>query len=106
METEQSESGDKLRHDRIVAVAKDSRVHSNLRKPNDLDDNMLKEVQRFFTNYNKERGKGVKVLGVRDADTAGKLIKGSSNKNGKRKHGKSSPAGSCMLDVDSCASPA
>jgi inorganic pyrophosphatase len=84
IQAEQSEDGDKMRNDRIVAVAKDSRVHSDIRKPGDLNENMLNEVERFFTNYNKERGKGFKVLGLKGADAARKLIKKSATKNGSK----------------------
>jgi inorganic pyrophosphatase len=84
IEAEQSEDGDAVRNGRVVAVAKDSRVHSNIKKPGDLNRNMLHEVERFFTNYNKERGKTFKVLGVRDADAAIKLIKRSSIRKGEK----------------------
>ena len=84
IEAEQSENGDKIRNDRIVAVAKDSRVHSDIKKPRDLNENMLNEVERFFTNYNQEHGKGFKVLGLKGEDTARKLIKKSATKNGNK----------------------
>jgi inorganic pyrophosphatase len=84
IEAEQSEDGKKTRNDRVVAVAKDSRVHSDIKKPADLNDNMLGEVERFFTNYNKERGKKFKVLGLKGAGTARKLIKESATKNGSK----------------------
>jgi len=82
IEAEQSEDGEKTRNDRIIAVAKDSRVHSDIRKPDDLNDNMMREVELFFANYNMEHGKGFKILGVRSAGTARKLIKKSQSKNG------------------------
>jgi len=82
IEAEQSENGDKMRNDRVVAVAEDSRVHSDIRKPGDLKSNMMEEVERFFTNYNQERGKKFKVLGLKAADAARKLIKKSSTKKG------------------------
>jgi inorganic pyrophosphatase len=78
IEAEQSEDGKPTRNDRIIAVAKDSRVHSDIRRPSDLNDNMLQEVERFFTNYNQERGKRFKVLGLKGAGAAIKLIKKSS----------------------------
>jgi inorganic pyrophosphatase len=84
IEAEQSEDGKKLRNDRIVAVAKDSLVHSNIKKPSDLNEHMLNEVERFFTNYNQEHGKGFKVLGVKNKDAAMKLIKKSATKNGSK----------------------
>ena len=84
IEAEQSENGDKLRNDRVIAVAKDSRVHSDIKKPGDLNENMLNEVERFFTNYNQEHGKGFKVLGLKGASAARKLIKKSATKNGSK----------------------
>lgn len=84
IEAEQSEDGKKMRNDRIVAVAKDSRVHSDIKKPSDLNSNMMDEVERFFTNYDKELGKGFKVLGLKGAGTARKLIKNSATKNGSK----------------------
>lgn len=84
IEAEQSEGKERMRNDRIVAVAKDSRVHSNIKKPSDLNSNMLGEVERFFTNYNKEHGKTFKVLGVEGAGAAMKLIKRLSTRRGKK----------------------
>lgn len=84
IEAEQTEDGETIRNDRVVAVAKDSLVHSNIKKPKDLNDHMLDEVERFFTNYDQESGKQFKVLGVRDKDAALKLIKKSGTKNGKK----------------------
>lgn len=84
IQAEQSEGKKRTRNDRIVAVAKDSRVHSNIKKPKDLNDNMLRQVELFFANYNKERGTTFKVLGVAGADAAVKLIKRSLRKKGKK----------------------
>jgi inorganic pyrophosphatase len=84
MEAEQSEAGKKTRNDRLIAVAKDSRVHSDIKKPADLNGTMLKEVGRFFTTYNQEHGKQFKVLGLKGADAARKLIKKSATKNGSK----------------------
>jgi len=82
IQAEQSEDRETVRNDRIVAVAKDSRAHSDIKKPADLNSNMMNEIERFFTNYNRERGKGFKVLGLKGADAARKLIKKSATKNG------------------------
>lgn len=85
IEAEQSEDGETTRNDRIIAVAKDSRIHSDIKKPGDLNDNMMHEIERFFTNYNKERGKRFKVVGLKGSDAAIKLIKKSAlNTNGKK----------------------
>jgi len=84
IEAEQSENGSKMRNDRIIAVAKDSRVHSDIKKPADLNSNMMDEVERFFSNYNQERGKRFKVLGLKEAEAARKLIKKSATRKGNK----------------------
>jgi inorganic pyrophosphatase len=84
IEAEQTEDGNTIRNDRIVAVAKQSHVHSDIKKPSDLNDNMLREVERFFTDYNEQENKKFKTLGVKNSDAAMKLIKRSSKKNGKK----------------------
>lgn len=82
IEAEQSEDGNTMRNDRIIAVAKESYTHSDIKKPADLNDNMMREIERFFTNYNKVRGKRFNVLGLKGAGAAVKLIKKSATRNG------------------------
>lgn len=84
LQAEQTEDGKSLRNDRIIAVAKDSYVHSDIKKPADLNSNMMREVEQFFVTYNKEHGKGFKILGLKGANAAQKLIKRSMNKNGSK----------------------
>ena len=38
---------------------------------------MLKEIEQFFINYNQERGKKFRVLGMRGPKQALKLVKRS-----------------------------
>jgi len=40
----------------------------------DLKENMLKEIEQFFVNYNKERGKRFRVLQMRGPRQALKLV--------------------------------
>jgi len=84
IEAEQSEDGETTRNDRIIAVAKDSRIHSDVKKPSDLNGTKMHEIERFFANYNEVRGKRFKVLNVKGADAAVKLIKKSATKNGSK----------------------
>jgi inorganic pyrophosphatase len=46
----------------------------------DLNDNMLDEIEKFFVNYNKEKGKKFKVLGRGGPREALKLLKKSLKK--------------------------
>jgi len=69
------EDGETVRNDRVLAVSTHSHVHSDVNEPKDLNSNMLKELENFFVAYNKARGTKFKLLGIRDAKTAMKLIK-------------------------------
>jgi inorganic pyrophosphatase len=43
----------------------------------DLNGTMLKEIEQFFVNYNKEKGKKFRVLGRKGPQEAMKLLKKS-----------------------------
>jgi inorganic pyrophosphatase len=75
IEAEQSEDGKTTRNDRLLAVSTHSHVHADIKEPNDLNSNMLDELEKFFTAYNKARGKKFKILGCKNAGAAMKLIK-------------------------------
>jgi inorganic pyrophosphatase len=75
IEAEQTESGKTGRNDRLIAVAAHSRDYSEVQSLKDLNDNVLKEIEQFFVNYNKERGKKFKVLGNKGPQQALKLLK-------------------------------
>jgi len=77
IEAEQTEDDKKERNDRLIAVAANSRDYSDVRDLHDLNANMIKEIEQFFINYNKERGKKFKVLGKRGPGQAFKLLKKS-----------------------------
>jgi inorganic pyrophosphatase len=42
-----------------------------------MNDNAVKEIEQFFVNYNKERGKKFKVLGRKGPKSAWKLLEKS-----------------------------
>ena len=77
IEAEQTEDGETDRNDRLIAVAAHSRDYSEIQKLDDLNENMVKEIQEFFVNYNKERGKKFRVLGTRGPKQALKLLEKS-----------------------------
>jgi len=77
IEAEQTEDGKTERNDRLIAVAAHSRDYSDVNNIKDLNDNMLKEIEQFFVNYNKEKGKKFKVLGRQGPREALKLLKKS-----------------------------
>jgi inorganic pyrophosphatase len=77
IEAEQTEDGKTTRNDRILAVSTDSHTHSDIKKPKNLNDTMLRELEQFFVAYNREHGKKFKLLGLKGAKTAMRLIKKS-----------------------------
>jgi len=77
IEAEQTEDGQTERNDRLISVAAHSRDYSDIRNLDDLNRNMVKEIEQFFINYNKERGKKFRVLGTRGPKQALKLLERS-----------------------------
>jgi inorganic pyrophosphatase len=77
IEAKQTEDKKTTRNDRLIAVASDSRDYSEINSLKDLNDNMLDEIEKFFINYNQEKGKKFKVLGRKGAPHALKLLKKS-----------------------------
>jgi len=78
MEAEQTEQdGKRERNDRLIAAAAQSYEYSEVQTLDDLDKHVLKQIEQFFINYNKERGKKFRVLQVRGPKQALKLLKKS-----------------------------
>jgi inorganic pyrophosphatase len=77
IEAQQTEDGKTERNDRLIAVAAHSRDYSDVNNLKDLNDNMLYEIEQFFVNYNKEKGKKFKILGRKGPREALKLLKKS-----------------------------
>lgn len=62
IEAEQTEEGQTIRNDRLIAVAADSRRHQDVRSLEKLNDTLLEEVEHFFVSYNEVKGKQFKPL--------------------------------------------
>lgn len=78
LEALQKEPGKKKeRNDRVVAVALESRDHSNLSDIKDINSNMMKEILNFFKYYNEMCGKKIKFIGVKSPNQALRVIKKS-----------------------------
>lgn len=67
------------RNDRIVAVEQDAHSWADIRAIKDLGKEFCRELEEFFVNYHRLMGKKYRVLRVRGADHARKLVK-----NGRR----------------------
>jgi inorganic pyrophosphatase len=72
---EQRERGKITRNDRLIAIAE---MHSRVmayRSLKDLDPQLLRDVEDFFTSYNAAEGKKFKVLGIRGKNAALRTIR-------------------------------
>src|SRR6201996_607077 len=74
IEGEQLDGKKKIRNDRLIAVAEANHQYANVRKLKDLPDKWVKELQDFFVNYHSLEGKKYRLLGVKGAEAAMKLI--------------------------------
>ena len=63
LEAEQTEKdGKKVRNDRLVGVSECSVLYKSIRRIEDLNKSMVREIENFFKDYNKHEGKKFKVL--------------------------------------------
>lgn len=74
IEGEQEEDKKKVRNDRLVAVARESHTHSDLKELSDLNPTLLGEICSFFVNYHQQRGKKFKVLGTKGSRAAKSVL--------------------------------
>ncbi|HEX8177718.1 MAG TPA: inorganic diphosphatase [Pyrinomonadaceae bacterium] len=75
IEAEQTErDGETTRNDRLIGVAADSRVHSDVRTLDELNKNLLDEIEHFFVSYNVIKGKEFKPQGRFGPERARKVI--------------------------------
>jgi inorganic pyrophosphatase len=75
IEAEQTEDGEAVRNDRLLAVATDAHDYRDVRAPSDINTNLLKELEHFFVSYNESKGKQFKLLGVHGPKRAMRLLK-------------------------------
>jgi inorganic pyrophosphatase len=63
IEIEQQEpDGRRVRNDRLLAVAAESRQHQGLHDINELPNQLLHEIEHFFISYNQAKEQELKVL--------------------------------------------
>ena len=75
VEAEQTEEGNTVRNDRLIAVAAESRNHKDVRALDDLSDNLVHEIEHFFVSYNAAKGKEFKPLRRGGPDAAERLVR-------------------------------
>lgn len=74
IEGEQIDGKDRIRNDRLIAVADQNHSYAKIKKIGDLPKQFLRELEEFFVNYHKLEGKKYKLLGLHGYKHAMSLI--------------------------------
>ena len=80
IEAKQKEKGKENRNDRIVAVAAGSVLYAGIKELSDLEPAVLKQIEQFFTNYQKVRDIEFKVLDRKGSQSAHELVQRTARK--------------------------
>lgn len=78
IEAEQTEEGNTVRNDRLIAVTTASHLYQRIKTIADLGETFLEHLTQFWVNYNALKGKGFKVLGVQGPSRAADAIEEAS----------------------------
>ena len=82
IEGEQTEADATIRNDRLLGVAEGSHLFEAVQATSDLPDDFLKNIERFWVNYNALKGRKFKVVGVRDAEEAAARVRATAQEKG------------------------
>jgi inorganic pyrophosphatase len=75
MRARQTESdGSSNQNDRLVAVSTDSRAYADVKRPQDLGEAFISELEQFFVFYNEGRGKTFTPGGWKGSRAAATLV--------------------------------
>lgn len=74
IEGEQTEDGKSERNDRLLAVARHSHAHSNIKNISEVNPKQLKELAEFFVNYHRQDSVKFKALGTKGPREAARLL--------------------------------
>ena len=78
IQAEQEQEGEKYRNDRLVAVAMQSLLYSQLKSLEELQPIVLKQIEDFFVNYQRVRDIPVRILGHGPAQVAVETLRRAS----------------------------
>jgi inorganic pyrophosphatase len=85
IEATQTENKTTTRNDRLIAVATEAHDYQHLRTLKDIETNLRRELEHFFTTYHQMNGVKFKILNLCGPERAKALIKKASQKFGKKK---------------------
>jgi len=79
-EQREGKSAKSVRNDRYLAVSETACEFSEIQKPENLPENMLEQLEKFFINYNELEGREFKLRGVKGAKAATKDLRRARTK--------------------------
>ena len=85
IEATQTENKTTTRNDRLIAVATEAHDYQHLRTLKDIEKNLRRELEHFFTTYHQMNGVKFKILGLCAPARAKMLIEKASRKIRKKK---------------------
>lgn len=88
IEAEQTEDGNTERNDRLIAVAVDSRAHTDIQTLKDLNESIVNEIEHFFISFNEAKGKKFEPIGRFGPDRATRLVEEGIKARTKKKRGR------------------
>jgi inorganic pyrophosphatase len=88
IEAEQTEDGEAVRNDRIVAVAVEAHDYRDIKSIRDINSDLLKELEHFFESYNAAEGRQFRLLGAKGRTRARRMVERSTKSRGRRKRPK------------------
>jgi inorganic pyrophosphatase len=77
IQAEQTEDGETVRNDRLIAIASTSHTYRGIDAIDGLPPHLLDEIEHFWISYNEIKGRRFTVLGRASARHAAKLVKRS-----------------------------
>ncbi len=78
IEAEETENGRVERNDRVLAVSTASRLHQQVKTPEDLPEAFVDDLEKFWINKDGLEGKHFRPLGVQGPAAAIELVRRSS----------------------------
>ena len=87
LEAEQTEGGQTIRNDRLVAVVETPYNPAEYRSLNEVSQQRLDEVEHFFVSYNQLEGRQFKPLARQGADRAQERLNEATQGTGRRENG-------------------
>ena len=74
IKAEQTDDGDKIRNDRLIAIASQSRDQQDVRSIEQLDAYLIQEIEHFFVSYHELDGKTFRPIACLGPGKAKKIV--------------------------------